>query len=87
MEIGKERTHPITCWGSRFFGCITCLGTLFLSIEVELQLSDEALEMLVATVGGLDQRVPWVPLGIGKREMSTTLCKIQPNFCFKQEMC
>lgn len=70
MEIWKERTHPITSWGSRFFDCLV---TLFLSIEVKLQISDEALEMLVATAGGPDQRVPWVSLRIGKRKMSTTL--------------
>lgn len=57
MEI--ERTHPITSWCSRFFGCITCLGTLFPLVEVALQLSDEALEMLMDTAGGPDHRVPW----------------------------
>lgn len=83
----RERTHPITSWCSRCFGCITCLGTLFLFIGQELQLSDEVLVMQMATAGGPDQSVPWVSLRIGKRKMSTTLYKIWPNLYFKQQAC
>lgn len=83
----RERTHPITSWCSRCFGCITCLGTLFLFIGQEFQLSDEVLVMQMATAGGPDQSVPWVSLRIGKKKMSTTLYKIGPNLYFKQQAC